>query len=54
VSNSVDDYMKGCQVHGLPIGSVHVTDVGSVHVMLIGFSPAECISIRIVATLGYE
>jgi hypothetical protein len=28
--------------------------VGSVRVVLVGFSPAGCTSIRIVATLGYE
>jgi hypothetical protein len=30
------------------------TDVESVRVVLIEFSPAGCISIRIAATLGYE
>jgi hypothetical protein len=30
------------------------TCVGSVRVMLVGFSPAGCISIRIAATLGYK
>jgi hypothetical protein len=23
LSNSVDDYVKGCHIRGLPIGSVH-------------------------------
>jgi hypothetical protein len=30
------------------------TGVGSVRVVLVGFSPAGCISIRITVTLGYE
>jgi hypothetical protein len=30
------------------------TSVGSVRVVLVGFSPAGCISIRIAVTLGYE
>jgi hypothetical protein len=48
---------KGCHVRGPPTGSVrwHTwTGVGSVCVVLVGFSSAGCISIRIAATLGYE
>jgi hypothetical protein len=48
LSITIDDFVKGCHVQGLPTGSVrwaYVDCVGSVHVVLVRFSPAGCTSI---------
>jgi hypothetical protein len=55
--NSIDDFVKGYHVRGLPAGSVCVAYVNwpgksTCHVYQV--SPAECTSIRIATILRYE
>jgi hypothetical protein len=55
--NSVDEFVKGYHVRGLPVGSVRVTyvDLCEKHMCRVyQVSPAWCTSIRIAATLIYE
>jgi hypothetical protein len=55
--NSVDDFMKGCHVQELPVGSVRVAYMdwhGKRMCHVYQVSPVECTSIQIIATLRYE
>jgi hypothetical protein len=57
LSNSIDDSWKVATYGDRPqkVYTGHTwTGVGSIHVVLVGFSPAGCTSIWIIATLRYE
>jgi hypothetical protein len=55
--NSINDFIKGCDVRGLPVGSVRVTYVdwrGKHTCRVYQVSLARCTLIPFVVTLEYE